>query len=297
MLYKEPNYDFCKKQKYIFEAMPYNKDINFNDIAALEGFINKNGYIPGQYIKLFLNYVVYYVRDMFVRVPDSPLNDSMSGKCLPCAAAIHNFLEKLGIKVEDFNVGDIFRTEGIHQLSIAHIPTIKNDKVITLPVLMDPSFRQFCLEEENRFDRFFEEPRGGVRMATPHPGYFLGLTEEGRSFANDLITYGYFFMSDDNVKRYFDAFKLYLTPKDMYTDDTLGKVSSTSFTGDYYKQRIESCIKQNTMRHYYQVETPLEHIEKQKKGFRYKFKHMLNDSDEFRSNLNLEIEPKKPRKN
>ena len=93
------------------------------------------------------------------------------------------FLEKLNLKKMTFNVGDVLGTDPIHALTCVEIPTVVNGERVSRTFMLDPTFRQFCIAEENRFERYNEEERWGVRMATPHPGYFFNLTDEGSDFS------------------------------------------------------------------------------------------------------------------
>jgi len=288
MLYLEPN-EYGKTEEFIFNATPYNKDINISDIAALEGFFKKNGYIPEQHINLLLNYVVYYARKKVVKVPDSPINSSFKSLCSPAAEIIDELMSRMGFKVDQFNVGKALNTEKIHQLSMVHIPTLVNGEIVVKDYILDPTFRQFCTKEENRFERYFEEPRYAVRMSTPFPGYFYNLTKEGRLFANNLITYGYFPVNVDTLKQYFDPFKLYITPKEEYIDNTLGLVSSTNLTGNYYLERIKKSIEKKRKATYH-VSTPSEVIINQQKKMLYRIKNLFGLAELYESDLELEKE-------
>ena len=289
MLYLEPN-EYGKIEEFIFNAKPYNEDINLSDIAALEGFFKKNGYIPERYIALLLNYVVYQVRKLIILPPDSPINASFKGQCSPSASIVYELMGKMGFKVDVFNVGKVLNTEGIHHLSKVHIPTMINGEKVTKEFIIDPTFRQFCIKEENRFERYFEEPRHAVRMSTPHPGYFYNLTDKGRKFANDLITYGYFETTDENLKQYFDPFRLYITPKEEYDRDSLGLISSTNLTGNYYRNKIEQVLEDYVMKSRKNIETPTEKIIDKKRKMLYRIKNFFGLADLYESDLELEKE-------
>jgi hypothetical protein len=289
MLYIEPN-EYGEIVDFMFKAKPYNEDINLSDIAALEQFYKRSGYLPEKYVEMFLNYVIYYARRKVVIPPDSPINNSFQFKCSPTASIINELMSKMGFKVDLFNVGKMFNTEGIHELSVVHIPVFDGKEVKVKDYLMDPTFRQFCIKEENRFERYFEEPRYGVRMSTPHPGYFFNLTKKGRDFANNLITYGYFLVTDDNLKQYFDPFRLYLTPKEEYHDDDLGKVSSTILTGNYYRDKMIKSYEDYKMKSNYEIVTPMERIINKKRRLLYRLKSLFGMEELYESNLELEKE-------
>ncbi len=288
MLYIEPN-EYGEIEEFIFDAKPYNEDINLSDIAALEGFFKKEGYVPFKYIDLLLNYVIYQARIMVVRPPDSPINSSFKAKCSPTASIIKELMGKMGFKVDTFNIGEVVNTGSIHRVSVVHIPTIVNGEKVVRDYLMDPTFRQFTIKEENRFERYFEEARGNVRMATPHPGYFFGLTKEGVRFANNLIKYGYFLVTDDSLKMYFDPFKLYVTPKEEYDSDSLGMISSTNFSGSYYRDKIGKSIETFSDKPNHTILTPMEKIIDKKRKMSYRIKNLFGLAELYESDIEKEF--------
>ena len=185
MLYKDfkeyENIDPENKVEFLFDAVAYNEYINVADIAALEEFHRINHWMPEQYIPMFLNWVTFYIRCQVVNPLESPLCASFKGRCAPAAQVADELLTKMGFKVEQFNMGSVVNAPQIHQLCMVYIPTVVNGETVSKKYILDPTFRQFCISEENRFERYFEEPRYSVNMATPRPGYFMNLNEEGRN--------------------------------------------------------------------------------------------------------------------
>lgn len=262
MLYKD-SFIEQPKQDFLFEAKPYNEDINLKEIAAIEVFYEENGYIPDRYIPSFLNWLTYMTRTNISNSLESVMDASMAGKCAIAQSYLDAMLEKFNLSHITFNVGDVLGTEMIHALTKVTVPTVIDDNLTAREFVLDPTFRQFCLTEENRFERYNEEPRWAVKMSAPHPGYFFNLTEDGRNFANNLICYGYFEATDDNLKQYFDPFALYVTPKEAYeNEEFVGKISSTDTTGNEYRKKVEASAKDplNVTRGF-SYETPRENIE------------------------------------
>lgn len=238
MLYKSGVIDE-KEPDFLFEAEIFNEDIDFREVAAIQGFYGKHGYIPDDHIVTLLNWMTYSAR----KNTASPIEDitkaSFAGRCSRCQSFFCQLLEKMNFKYLPFNVGGMLGTAPIHALTYVEIPTKLNGQNMTKSFVLDPTFRQFCLTEENRFERYNEEPRWGIRMSTPHPGYFFNLTDEGRMFAKELIYSGFFEVNEDSLKTYFDPFVLYATPKESYDDPSLvGHVASTTANGKYYFQRM-----------------------------------------------------------
>lgn len=266
-----------KKEEFIFDAEPYNEDIDIRKIAAIQSFYEKNGYIPEQHITDLLNYITYNARKNIVSEVETPIYSSLAGKCGKAQSINDEFLEKFGLEKMAFNVGNVLEKEKIHALECVQIPTKQNDIVINKVFILDPTFRQFCIKEENRFERYNEEKRYAVRMSTPHPGYFLNLTENGRNFANNLIRFGYFEATNENLKMYFDAYKLYITPKEEYEDPNLiGKISTTTITGEeYWRKIIKSIEKPLPVSSNIKVETPKEIVNKEDRKILNKIRNKL----------------------
>lgn len=240
MLYQE-GIGQKENNDFIFGARPYNEDIDLKVIAGIQVFYQEKGYIPEQYIMPFLNWVTYMARLNISNPLESVMDISMAGRCAVAQNYLSQLLNKLELSNKTFNVGSVLETDPIHALTEVAIPTIVDGKFCSKEYVLDPTFRQFCLSEENRFERYNEEPRWSVRKSTPHPGYFFNLTDEGRDFANNLICYGYFEATDDNLKQYFDPFALYVTSKEEYEDEALvGKISSTDMSGEEYRERIKN---------------------------------------------------------
>ena len=142
-----------EKNSFIFSGEPYNEDINLNEIAALEAFYKKNGYLPEKYINTFLNWLTYRARDNVTDVLDSVMDSSFAGKCAVAQSFYSYMLEKLGFEYKTFNVGDITDTYPIHALTCVSIPTIIDGEKSNKLFVLDPTFRQFCLVEENRLTK------------------------------------------------------------------------------------------------------------------------------------------------
>lgn len=299
MLYRDNLEVFnIEKEEFIFDAIPYNEDIDIKDIAVLENFLNNNGYIPDKYMNMFLNYIIYYSRINCVSNNiESPLTSSLKGKCAIAAHINYELLKKFNLKVNEFNIGNVFGDYLIHQLALVEIPTMINGEIKNKQYLLDPTFRQFCIAEENRFERYYEEPRFSVNMSTPHPGYFLNLNDKTRNFAKDLIHLGYFEISDENIKMYCDAFALYLTPKEDYENkDLIGRIFSTNISGSEYLQKIINSFKKGSIKSGKEILTPLESITLERKKLMNKLKYFITKKDEFESNLIIEENTSKMKK-
>ncbi len=279
-----------QEYEYLIDAPIFNDDIDIRDIAALESFYQKKGYIPEKYIPLLLNYVTYYARYNLSKGFDNPLTAAYRFQCSRAANINTELLEKMKIRVKQFNVGDIMGTEPIHELCEAWIPTMVDGKLTEKRYILDPTFRQFCIKEENRFERYNEEPRYSVRKATPHPAYFLNLYEDGIKLAKEIIRYGYFEATPQNLKIYFDSFYYYLKDKESYKDKSkLGKEYESAIRGEEYDEQIEkSEDKKHFLKSGLEIKTPLEGIIEARNKMRYRIKHFFTKKDDYQSNLDFD---------
>lgn len=283
MLYKEPIIPQEKKEDFLFSSKPYNEDIDINQVAAIQDFYEKNCYIKEEDIPTFLNWLTFAARTNITHPLDSPLESSFAGKCAIAQAFYNKILDKIKIPVMNFNIGNLLKTAPIHEVTCISIPTTRKNQKTTKTFLLDPTFRQFCLTEENRFERYFEEPRWAVRMATPHPGYFFNLTEKSKAFANQLIKDGYFELTEENLKTYLDPFALYVTPKEAYTDqNNLGKVAHTTTTANEYWQQILNVANKNEPllgNESFNLDTPKEIVAKKNRSFKNKIKNFFQKQE------------------
>ena len=276
MLY---NKDFhnIKKENFIFEAEPYNKDINVRRIAAIQDHYEKYGYLPSGAISDFLNWITYRTRTNVTDPVESPIYSSLVGKSMIAQAFNDELLEKMNFVKKSFNVGDVLGKERIHSLECVQIPSLEEGKIVKKLFILDPTFRQFCLVEENRIEKFYEEPRWVGEISTPHPGYFLNLTDKGRTFANSLISFGYFEVTEENLKIYFDAFTLSFIPKDAYKNSNhIGKVSETMATGMDYWNRMINCNEEPLSIVGMDLSTPKEIVNSENKKMVNKIKDMIS---------------------
>ena len=292
MLYKDfkeyENIDPENKVEFLIDAVAYNEYINVADVAALEEFHRINHWMPEQYIPMFLNWVTFYIRCQVVNPLESPLCASFKGRCAPAAQVADELLTKMGFKVEQFNMGSVVNAPQIHQLCMVYIPTVVNGEAVSKKYILDPTFRQFCISEENRFERYFEEPRYSVNMATPRPGYFMNLNEEGRKLATELITYGYFEITEEKLKRYSDAFALYAKPKEKYRSlDLVGTTDTTSTKATEYMDRILENPYMSSFNSRTPIITACEYVAQERKRFVNVIKRLFG-KDDYKQTINLD---------
>ena len=284
--------DSKKEYDYLIDAPIFNDDIDIRDIAALESFHRNKGYIPEKYIPLFLNYITYYTRYNLSKGYENPLTSAYRFQCSQAANINTELLEKMGMKVKQFNIGDMMGTDSIHELCEVWVPTMIDGKIKEKKYILDPTFRQFCIKEENRYERYDEEPRYSVRKSTPHPAYFLNLSEEGIKFAKEIIRYGYFEATPENIKRYFDSFYYYLKDKESYKDQSkVGKEYVSPISYEEYNSILEQCEdKKHQLKSGLTIMTPLEKINLARKKMKNRFKFFFTKKDDYQSNLDFDVD-------
>lgn len=256
MLYSTKEPPTTKKEDFLFPATLFNEDFDLHTIGAYEVELFENGHLQEEHAKELLNYAIYYAR-IKVEKDKSPYFSSFTNKDAKSASILDLFFKKLGLPSFQFNMGTTLGEENLQQLCMVEIPIIREEKVEVVSFLLDPTFRQYCLKEKNQFNIFFEKPHTKTEKLTPDPGYFLSLTKEGTEFAEKLITYGYFEVTEENLKMYFDAFSLHFTIKEKQEDYlSSGKIASTHFSSSYYKEAIQKNKTIYTLN--IPVETPIE---------------------------------------
>ena len=105
-------------------------------------------------------------------------------------------------------------------LYVTNPPIIDNNgNTAEYKYLLDPTFRQFCLNENCHESRFYDEDRKARMQVAPHPGYFmkaqnlqvLGVSEleaqKTEGLGRLLVSRGYCYLDDENAKLYVNAFR------------------------------------------------------------------------------------------
>ena len=269
-LYREYDSNIDKeKVEILFTDRMFNKDIALKDIEDIEEFYRDNGYIMEEQLAPLLNYVVAYSRKGVCRGDDSPLVSSMAGKCSIAANICYELLISMGIKASVFNVRDLIGVENtIHELCKLTIPVKINEKIVDKEYILDPTFKQFCIKNECTIDMYKKEKRLQFHKATPSPGYFLNQTEKGQSLAINILYYGYFNTSDNNLKLYGDAFKLFTMEEDDYEDPSMaGKISSLETDPSEYRKNLDNAKNRALKPGYLIITSPFqEYIKRTKRN-------------------------------
>lgn len=233
------------QEDYIFsDTIPYNPDFDLEQLKEIQikiqnftSGISTNG-ITAQEAEVFLDWVTFNARNYAVRNgPESPITAAMTGQCAPTQRINIKLLSRMGLDARPFNTADCIgpismNAEDIrrgqngwsspavrHSVSLVNIPIIDNNgNTAMYPFLLDPTFRQFCLQENCNGNKFVDSNWISHGHVAPHPGYFMeaynlrqfGVSEETakktEALGRFIVSRGYFYLSDENAKLYGDTF-------------------------------------------------------------------------------------------
>lgn len=229
-----------KENDFILSAKPNNDDINILEVADIEKKLLSG--VTLEEAKIFLDYVVYNSR-LSINY-DNPVNItdfSFYGQCGIMANFNRALFQKLGLNYHQFNVGNVVCNDTLHEVITVSIPIITEEGIVNKEFLIDPSIRQFFTRNVCDFSLYYGEKRGNIRVAAPSAGYFFCLSDYGINLASNLIVNGYMEFDLDNIKYYFDAFKLSTIGKEFYPSDmVIGKYYLTDISVSWYIEKIKS---------------------------------------------------------
>lgn len=238
--------EMTSQEAYMFsDTIPYNPEFDLEELkriqAKLENYTSGRSQegITSQEAEVFLDWVTFNARSYATsNIPESAMTASMAGQCAPTQYLNYNVLSKIGLDVRAFNISDCIgeipmNSEDIkriqngwfdsiairHAVSLVKIPIIDDIGNTQLhEILLEPTFRQFCLKENCDSSKFTDPHWLEKRYVAPHPGYFmesnnlrrLGVSEEiaqkSENLARYIISKGYFYLNEENAKLYGDAF-------------------------------------------------------------------------------------------
>ena len=78
--------------------------------------------------------------------------------------------------------------------------------------------------------------------------------------------------------------------KEEYDSNSLGMISSTNFSGNYYKDKIGKSIETKNDKSCYTVFTPMEKIINKKRKMSYRIKNLFGLADIYESDIDIEKE-------
>ncbi len=228
---------------YIFDILPYNKEIDLDKVRRIETSLRDDTSgkeqrgITYEEASYFLDWMTYNARTAATsNIPESAMTAPLAGACGPTQSINTSILQKMGLDVKPFNMGECvgktpmteedrkriengwYSTNVRHAVTIVNLPIEENGIVKLHTYLLDPTFRQFCLKENCVESNYWNEERIRKGHVAPHPAYFLTeeyLRKQGASeekikasyhLAQMLISRGYIELTEENAKIYGDAF-------------------------------------------------------------------------------------------
>lgn len=232
--------EMTNQEDYIFNnTVPYNPDFDLEELKIIEDKLinytsgkSLNG-LTSQEAETFLDWVTFNARNYAVRnIPESAMTASMTGQCAPTQRINVKLLKRLGLDARAFNTGECIKNiEGIeedqfwgskavrHSVSMVNIPIIDNyGNTAEYKYLLDPTFRQFCMQENCDGRKFSDVEWLGKGYVAPHPGYFMqennlrqfgeqqDVAQKTEVLGRYIVSKGYFYLNEENAKLYGDAF-------------------------------------------------------------------------------------------
>lgn len=237
--------EITSQDKYIYDTMPYNPEFDIDELVTIQNKLQNyssgrtNEGITSKEAEIFLDWITFNARSYATKdTPESAITASMTGMCAPTQGVNYELLSKFGLDIRAFNMGECIGSIPMtvedkrrvdngwlskavrHAVSLVNIPIIDdNGNTDEYEFLLDPTFRQFCLEERCNSDVFYNQDLLNKGYIAPPPGYFmqannlmqLGVSrevaEKSENLGKYIVNKGYFYLSEENAKLYGDAFQ------------------------------------------------------------------------------------------
>ncbi len=237
--------EMTSQEDYILsDTRPYDPEINIEELKLIQNKLenytsgrSQDGITP-QETQIFLDWVTFNARSYATReILESPITSSLAGQCESTQMINVAVLRKIGLDVIAFNTGDCIgeiplNEEDLrrmqngwaspairHAVAFVNMPIMdKSGDTRLCKILLDPTFRQFCLKENCTYDKFYDKNKSKRKFIAPHPGYFMiadnlkqfGVFQEAaqksEQLCKQIIARGYFYLNEENAKLYGDAF-------------------------------------------------------------------------------------------
>ena len=182
---------------YIFDFKKIENNFDYNFLCEIEQKL-KNYAVTEKEQLYLLKWIVARIQKF---IPSDDLTYSLL--CGETADLASILLKSLNIDYFQINIKDILKEKlNIHAITILDF----RSKYGESKYILDPTFRQFLVKEECKYE-ILKFPKN-FPLGT-YPGYFLSLTKEGTKFATELLNNGFFKMTNENLKIYFDSFMMY----------------------------------------------------------------------------------------
>ena len=214
-----------QSNRYIFELKEQQKNFDYNYLCNIEQQIKKHELTEKAQLYL-LKWIITRIQEFLPS--DDPTYSLLCGEAANLAASL---LKLLNIDHFQINIKEILKEKlNIHAITILDF----HSKNVESKYILDPTFRQFLVKEECIYETL--KTTNSYKLGT-YPGYFLSLTKEGIGFATSLLNNGYFKITNENLKLYFDSFI-------MYKNDYWGRRLDYGIrSGEEYFYELYRCTK------------------------------------------------------
>ncbi len=168
----------------------------------------QNDGISREEAELILQSTVQSARLTLAREEASKVDffEASLGGCCGYSQALTAFpLLDLGVDITINNVDSLPDCNARHSYITCTLPIKEGEQTIEKDFLIDATYRQFFVLLRCNEGRFYEGDSRFRDQCGPDCGYYLS-TEEGISFAKELLSKGYMELTDYNAKMYGTAF-------------------------------------------------------------------------------------------
>lgn len=240
------------------EALNENKNNNM----ITEGISKKDA-------ESLLAWVVQNARENFIATSKISLKEeSLLGYCGFGQGITAITLENMGLFPNILNANPTFSNRsGRHAFLTVEMP-IKQDngEIANIAYLVDTTYRQFFLRNEvtNCYGEYIKDKRYGGRVA-PLAGYWTLQMQNGKEFAEELLSKGFLELTEENAKIYGDSFTLEGIERKDHTKVPNRRELITGVSGKKYRNNMIDPVVIEEIDFYdgeieergYKVETPL----------------------------------------
>lgn len=210
--------------RFILETKPKIKkysEIELMRISSIEerlkkaiecnksGQSNQSG-IQEREANILLEWIVQNAREGLLKTKDEDILDaSLVGFCGLGQGITATTLKNMGLSPYIVNSESIFSKSEKHGFVVVKIPIQKEEGFQNKLYLIDTTFRQFFLrdEETNLREEYIKDKRFGNRVAS-RPGYWMLQMKNGELLAKEILENGFVELTEENAKMYGDSFKL-----------------------------------------------------------------------------------------
>lgn len=197
-----------ENDSYIIYQEPERKQIDKEKLQqTLRHYeeIKNNNYDDGlniEEITILLDYSVENARRTFESFGLNVKTNSLNGLCELGQALSIMPLENLGLEVTKNTAAASFNYPFNHAFGTVTFPFKDHEQIVNKTYLIDVTYRQFFSTVRCNEGRYYKEEENTNLKVAPDPGYFITDID----FAKTLMKDGYIELTEENAKKYGEAF-------------------------------------------------------------------------------------------